>query len=100
MWVESIRENEFFNLLACMFEGSNTFACDEIPLRVMRFASDARHMGGGWMLSCKPLYFAFLKALCRMLRCSGSEHAIAISVYVVDASYCDSVHLWEYSRVV
>ena len=89
MWVESIRENEFFNLLACMFEGSNTFACDEIPLRVMRFASDARHMGGGWMLSCKPLYFAFLKALCRMLRRSG------VSMPLHKPSVVDCKLLWQ-----
>jgi len=45
-----------------------------ISLRVMRpTSSDANFMGGGggWMLSCKPLYFAFSKPLRRMLRCSG-----------------------------
>jgi len=66
-------------------------------LRVMSpTSSDARF--GGWMLSCKPLYFAFSKALCNVETLRG-EHAFAFSVYVVDASYCDSVHFWE-SRVV
>ena len=42
-----------FTLLACML----------ISLRVMRpTSSHARFRGGGWMLSSKPLYFAFTKA--------------------------------------
>jgi len=45
-------ENEFleFWLIACLEVA--------ISLRVMRPTSfDARFKGGGWMLSCKPLYF-------------------------------------------
>jgi hypothetical protein len=28
------------------------------------------------------------------------EHTFAFSVYVVDASYCGSVHFWEYRVIV
>jgi len=53
------------------------------------------------MLSCRLLYFAISKALNRMSRGSGVRlHASAFFVYVVGASYCGSVHIWEYSRVV
>ena len=54
IWGGSIRENEFLICwLACLDVA--------ISLRVMRpTSSDARLIvGGGWMLSCKPLYFAF-----------------------------------------
>jgi len=61
-------------------------------------SSDAR-LGGGWMLSCKPLYYAFSKTLRRMLEALRGEHAFAFSIYVVDAGYCGSVHFWKY-RVV
>ena len=42
-----------------------------VTLRVMRPTSSDARLGGGWMLSCKPLYFVFLKALRTRLRRSG-----------------------------
>jgi len=57
MWGGSIRENDFFIFWLVCLEVA-------ISLRVMRpTSSEARFMGSGWMLSCKPLYFAFSKAL-------------------------------------
>ena len=51
-------------------------------------------------MSCKPLYFAFSKALCGSnVEMLGGEHAFAFSIYIVDASYCGSVNFWKY-RVV
>jgi len=44
----------------------NIFACDDEA-----YAFWCKTLGGGWMLSCKPLYFAFSKALWWMLRRSG-----------------------------
>ena len=49
-------------------------ACLEVAvsLRVMRLtSSDARLRGAGEWCQCRPLYIAFSKALCRMLRRSG-----------------------------
>ena len=65
MWGGSIRENEFLIFwLACLDVA--------ISLRVISpTSSDARHIGGEWMLACKLLYFAYPRSLCRMLRRSG-----------------------------
>ena len=54
----SIRENESFLFWLASMEVA-------VSLRVMRpTSSDARfRIGGGWMLSYKPLHFAFPKAL-------------------------------------
>jgi len=65
LWGRSIRENEFLIFwLACLEVA--------VSLRVMRpTSSDAKFMGGGGMLLCKPLYSAFSKALRKMLKRSG-----------------------------
>jgi hypothetical protein len=50
---------------------------------------------GVWILSCEPLYLPF-KSPKKNVEALRGEHAFAFLVYVVDASYCGSVHFREY----
>jgi len=81
-----------FNILAWMLEVA-------ISLRVMRPTSYDTRLMEGVDDVMQAAVFCLFKSPLKNVKTLRGEHAFASSVYVVDASYCGSVHFWEY-RIV
>jgi len=89
MWGGSIRENEFLIFWLVGLEVA-------IYLRVMRpqiLMQNTWRMGGCHVSRCILSFHKPFEECWDTLR---GEHDFAISVYVVDASHCGSVHFLEY----